>query len=279
MTKNQSAIPTEEPTMTIEKYAGVMTARLAKLVNKVTDVLEKKDKELSQNGYDLQNKFRQGFMLAESLVKKVIDEKEIKPIAPTDTASIAWKAWDEDQKINPSDVNPYSFVYGYEMALQRTDTGKLWQYRDALLKSQLNNDFDVMAKYGEVLESGHTVSCNHDNSVWANHGHTLYCRDCKSTIDDRTGISLSECKEIIAKLYEAINWNDLIYSTIMSNNAKDELVLQMQGYHDQAAELFAQQSKPQDQQTEKTLQNIISDIDFGYNAEMIKGKILNGSYR
>lgn len=34
-----------------------------------------------------------------------------------------------------------------------------------------------------------------------------------------------------------------------------------------------------DQETEKALENIIEDIDFGYNADMIKGKILNGSYR
>lgn len=26
---------------------------------------------------------------------------------------IAWKAWEEDQKFNPSAVNPHAFIYGF----------------------------------------------------------------------------------------------------------------------------------------------------------------------
>lgn len=45
------------------------------------------------------------------------EEEPIKPEKnyPEGIEKIAWKVWEEDQKTNPSAVNPHAFVYGFKL--------------------------------------------------------------------------------------------------------------------------------------------------------------------
>lgn len=44
------------------------------LLSEISEKLEKKDKDLVTNGYDLQHQFRQGFMLAQEIVNNTINK-------------------------------------------------------------------------------------------------------------------------------------------------------------------------------------------------------------
>ena len=101
----QPSSPMSAEQVELKKYAGEITARLASLVYRITKVLDDKDKQLSSNGYDLQNEFRKGFMLADELVKKVIDEQSATPSVKAD----GWEKFDV-RKVIPFELKNERYV-------------------------------------------------------------------------------------------------------------------------------------------------------------------------